>query len=65
MIHPFHAFLPDQSKLRESLSSLWAILARMQLFFRTSRETTLTESGKRLYEEMRHFRSQAEAIGEW
>lgn len=34
----------------------------VQLFFRTSRETTLTEPGKRLYEEMRHFRSQAEAI---
>lgn len=33
-----------------------------QLFFRTSRETTLSEPGKRLYEEMRHFRSQAEAI---
>jgi DNA-binding transcriptional LysR family regulator len=34
----------------------------VQLFFRTSRETALTEAGKRLYEEMRHFRSQAEAI---
>jgi DNA-binding transcriptional LysR family regulator len=34
----------------------------VQLFFRTSRETTLTEAGRRLYEEMRHFRGRAEAI---
>lgn len=34
----------------------------MQLFFRTSRQTSLTESGKRLFEELRQFRSRTANI---
>ena len=34
----------------------------VQLFFRSSREATLTPEGKRLFEEMRHFQAQANKI---